>query len=484
MTLGKKIEKLRQEKGLSQKELAVQLSIPTGTLAEWESDEAAPSLADIAKLSESLNISADVLIKDVEIESDAIEKKETGAGMEEKPATQKKVGSNKRIVIIALLTVLILSGIIVSLWLFRPVSSKPFSEDTSAIEKAASSVVKIYCYDYDGNESATGSGFVAFDDQTIVTNYHVMEEAYTCKVSTDQDKTLIVDTITHYSEESDIAILKLKEPSGLDVLSFGSSDSLKKGDTLTAIGSPLGLKNSVSKGILSGRVMLDSMDALQFTAEISHGSSGGALFNEEGEVVGVTFASYEEGQNLNLAIPIEKTLELSKIESQEISTNTIFLEKYPYIVFEHEHYKNTPTVTIEELKRDPEKWNGKTVKIIAYISSLYPYDYSGSWVPIEGFITDDLKKISGIVDWDEATDSSAEFESTPFLRVFGSGNGKDNSYVEEGLELGNKVCVIGKFEYKSHSLGRYNNEFDLFIPELPSHGELTTVRIAYSLERS
>lgn len=79
------------------------------------------------------------------------------------------------------------------------------------------------------------------------------------------------------------------------------------------------------------------MRVLQFTAPISSGSSGGALFDDCGNVIGITYASYVNGQNLNLAIPIELAVELyhGKGVAQEISA--IYIEEHPYVVELHKY---------------------------------------------------------------------------------------------------------------------------------------------------
>ncbi len=69
-----------------------------------------------------------------------------------------------------------------------------------------------------------------------------------------------------------------------------------------AIGSPLGLFNSVSDGIISGFRKIDDVDMIQFTAPTSHGSSGGAVLNMFGEVIGISTAGFADGQNINLAV--------------------------------------------------------------------------------------------------------------------------------------------------------------------------------------
>ena len=80
---------------------------------------------------------------------------------------------------------------------------------------------------------------------------------------------------------------------------------LTKPQKVVAIGSPLGLFNSVSNGIISGFRKLDGVDMIQFTAPISHGSSGGAVLNMLGEVIGISTAGIDNGQNINLAVGYE-----------------------------------------------------------------------------------------------------------------------------------------------------------------------------------
>ena len=178
-----------------------------------------------------------------------------------------------------------------------------FSDDPAAISKASQSVVKLNCYDKGGELYATGSGFACFADNVIVTNYHVIEgDVYSIEASTEDGKTFSVEYILAVDENKDIAILATEEPHNLTLLKPGNSEMLQKGEKVVAIGSTLGLLNSVSTGVFSGYVEESGMNVLQFTASISSGSSGGALFNDSGEVLGITFASYEAGQNLNLAI--------------------------------------------------------------------------------------------------------------------------------------------------------------------------------------
>lgn len=316
VTLSEKIQKLRQEHNLSQKDLADKLDVTSQIIAGWESNEITPSVADIVKLSLALGVTTDSLIVSNESSRaeifnniDSIESKKVA------PNNAKK--KSRRIILSIIISLLFMLTSFTGVFIYK--NMIPFSQNTNAIEQADASVVTVYCYDYAGNESATGSGFIAFDDKTVITNYHVIESAASCEISTNEDKTYEVESVYRYSEEEDIAILKLREPTGLKTLRLGDSAEIKKGDSVIAIGSPLGIKNTVSQGILSGRIMEDNIEALQFTAPISSGSSGGALFNDKGKVIGITYASYIDGQNLNLAIPIELANNLYYTDSSAIS---------------------------------------------------------------------------------------------------------------------------------------------------------------------
>lgn len=185
------------------------------------------------------------------------------------------------------------------------VSQIAFSDDPTAISAASQSVVKLNCYNKNGELCATGSGFACFADNVIVTNFHVIGGGvYSIEASTENGRSFDVAYVLAADEGKDIAILGTSSSHNLTLLQPGNSGNLQKGEKVVAIGSPLGLLNSVSTGVFSGYVEENSMNVLQFTASISSGSSGGALFNDAGEVLGITFASYEAGQNLNLAIPI------------------------------------------------------------------------------------------------------------------------------------------------------------------------------------
>lgn len=180
---------------------------------------------------------------------------------------------------------------------------KPFSDNPDAISRASNSVVMLTVYNKGNELVATGSGFAAFEDGIIVTNYHVIKDGLSYEANTEDGMYFKIDELVAFDADKDIAFLKTNANTKLNLLNLGKTDVLQKGEKVIAIGSPLGIINTVSDGMYSNRRTENGKEFLQFTAAISPGSSGGALFNDKGEVIGITSASYLEGQNLNLAIP-------------------------------------------------------------------------------------------------------------------------------------------------------------------------------------
>ena len=138
-----------------------------------------------------------------------------------------------------------------------------------------------------------GSGFIMDPSGIIVTNRHVIERAKDILVILN-DNTLLRATVLGQASQVDIALLKVTPETPLPTVRFGDSDALKIADPVLAIGNPLGLGGSVTQGIVSAlnRDIRDTPfdDYIQTDAAINHGNSGGPLFNEQGEVIGMNTA--------------------------------------------------------------------------------------------------------------------------------------------------------------------------------------------------
>ncbi|MBR4538733.1 MAG: serine protease [Clostridia bacterium] len=179
-----------------------------------------------------------------------------------------------------------------------------FSNDPDAVEKAADSVFMLEIYDAYNRKIASGSGFVIFQSSIMATNYHVIEDgAYVIAISDDSDK-YYIDEVCASDKKQDLALLRFDPSIAVRPLEYDAADELKRSQPVVAIGSPAGLKNTVSIGNISAFYDEGKKNWIQFTAPISAGSSGGALLNDQGKVIGITTATYASTQNVNLAVRV------------------------------------------------------------------------------------------------------------------------------------------------------------------------------------
>ena len=184
-----------------------------------------------------------------------------------------------------------------------------FTEDPEAIAEKLKSVLMLEVFD-NGDLIATGSGFCAFNNRTLITNYHVVKGAdYLLAYSDNGDPYIIYDVLAA-DEDRDIAILSFFSPTDLIPLSLNTDGDLRRAEKVVAIGSPLGITNTVAIGNISGIYTDEGVSMIQFTAPISPGSSGGALFDDSGRIIGITTSSLTNGQNINLAIHISEAVDL------------------------------------------------------------------------------------------------------------------------------------------------------------------------------
>ena len=173
--------------------------------------------------------------------------------------------------------------------------------------------------DTDGHALAQGSGFLVSKDGLIVTNYHVIENGSSAIVKLPDGAFFVVDGVFASDKARDVAVIKAHGKNFL-TLTLGNSDQLQVGEEVVAIGNPLSLESTVSNGIVSGIRTAEEEGGkfLQVTVPISPGSSGGPLFNMQGEVVGITTLYLEGGENLNFAIPINDAKRLLLTKSAKI----------------------------------------------------------------------------------------------------------------------------------------------------------------------
>ncbi len=159
----------------------------------------------------------------------------------------------------------------------------------------------------DYKQRSLGSGFIIDKDGYIVTNNHVIENADKIKVKLKDGKEYSAK-IVGKDPSTDIALIKINAGDNLHVLPFGDSSTIKVGQWVVAIGSPFGLEQTVTAGIISakGRVIGSGPydNFLQTDASINPGNSGGPLIDMQGQVIGINTAIIASGQGIGFAIPI------------------------------------------------------------------------------------------------------------------------------------------------------------------------------------
>lgn len=190
--------------------------------------------------------------------------------------------------------------------------------------------------------SATGSGVIV-DAQRgyVLTNNHVVEGVSTVQVTT-KDGQQSSAKVVGRDAATDIAVLQIQNPTGLQALSFGDSDALEVGDFVLAIGNPFGLGQTVTSGLVSalGRTGLSKQgyeDFIQTDAAINPGNSGGALVSLRGELVGINSAIISPaGGNVGIgfAIPVnmarrvmEQIVATGRVERGRIGVSLQDLQK-------------------------------------------------------------------------------------------------------------------------------------------------------------
>ncbi len=200
-----------------------------------------------------------------------------------------------------------------------------------------------------------GSGFFIAKG-ILVTNYHVIENVNQIEVVNYQNKKYSVTSILGYDKDLDIAILSINSSKN-DYLTF-NTHGVTVGEEVYSMGSPLGLTDTFSNGIVTNsKRIIDNVKYIQTNASISMGNSGGPLLNAYGEVIGIITATYLSGQNLNLALDINQIYEvptnhpLKVTEFYNLNQTEEVITEDKNIIYEDE-LKSTRAITAQTIDLD------------------------------------------------------------------------------------------------------------------------------------
>lgn len=192
-------------------------------------------------------------------------------------------------------------------------------------KKGIAATVTIIALDEDNDPFQFGSGFV-FNNEMVATNFHVIEGCKSILITTSVDTIgYYSNALVNYDKNNDIAILKVKS---LSIMPLNlSTDTVEIGDAIYVVGNPEGLESTFSEGIISSIRQYDDNKLIQITAPISHGSSGGPVINEKGEVIGISVSTLKEGQNLNFAVPVEYLIKIKDANVKPTLLNSEILNE-------------------------------------------------------------------------------------------------------------------------------------------------------------
>ncbi|HEU4965014.1 MAG TPA: stalk domain-containing protein [Bacilli bacterium] len=156
-------------------------------------------------------------------------------------------------------------------------------------------------------QSANGSGSgIVIREGLVLTNYHLVEGANWATVKTGVGNSYRVEGLAAYDVDHDLAVLKTDRFLGILPVTIGTPSDSHKGDKVIAIGNPVGAQNTVTEGIIANFPTLGGTNLIQVSPPSTVGASGGALFNTQGEVIGVTTSLYvEEGDDPQYAVSID-----------------------------------------------------------------------------------------------------------------------------------------------------------------------------------
>ncbi len=198
-------------------------------------------------------------------------------------------------------------------------------------ERARQAVAVITSDSRDGQRNGLGTGFVIAADGLIVTNYHVIGDGRAVRVQLADGRKFDVEAIHASDRALDLAVLRIGAIE-LPVLELGDSDSLKQGQAVVAIGSPLGLRYSVVTGVVSGVREMEGRPMIQLAMPIEPGNSGGPLLDMQGRVQGILTMKSQVAPNLGFAltanllkpllakpnpIPIARWLTIGKLDERQ-----------------------------------------------------------------------------------------------------------------------------------------------------------------------
>ena len=261
--------------------------------------------------------------------------------------------------------VCVISAAALAIWFFQgtPRTAEALTGGTSREPSAAQrSIAALTGFDDRGEPVSQGWGFYAFSDNMIVTTFHTID--YCSKMTLSDSGQSGTLRVLSYDPEQDLAILKLSGSTGLPVLPCGSSEAVRTGDVLTAMGSISGM---LTAGTFAGRTGCDDGTELLLWSSSASPEQGSPLLDNDGQVVGMLTGSAENG--LATAIPIESIRTLLFRSEAETTLGSVCAALHPGL----KHLSRSSPVEVYDLVRDPERYAGQCIRLVGRAVSTEEY---------------------------------------------------------------------------------------------------------------
>ena len=261
--------------------------------------------------------------------------------------------------------VCVISAAALAIWFFQgtPRTAEALTGGTSREPSAAQrSIAALTGFDERGEPVSQGWGFYAFSDNMIVTTFHTID--YCSKMTLSDSGQSGTLRVLSYDPEQDLAILKLSGSTGLPVLPCGSSEAVRTGDVLTAMGSISGM---LTAGTFAGRTGSDDGTELLLWSSSASPEQGSPLLDNDGQVVGMLTGSAENG--LATAIPIESIRTLLFRSEAETTLGSVCAALHPGL----KHLYGSTPVEFYDLVRDPERYAGQCIRLVGRAVSTEEY---------------------------------------------------------------------------------------------------------------
>ena len=261
--------------------------------------------------------------------------------------------------------VCVISAAALAVWFFQgtPRTAEALTGGTSREPSTAQrSIAALTGFDDRGEPVSQGWGFYAFSDNMIVTTFHTID--YCSKMTLSDSGQSGTLRVLSYDPEQDLAILKLSGSTGLPVLPCGSSEAVRTGDVLTAMGSISGM---LTAGTFAGRTGSDDGTELLLWSSSASPEQGSPLLDNDGQVVGMLTGSAENG--LATAIPIESIRTLLFRSEAETTLGSVCAALHPGL----KHLYGSTPVEFYDLVRDPERYAGQCIRLVGRAVSTEEY---------------------------------------------------------------------------------------------------------------